>query len=247
MMQPRTTHLSPLSPLIALARAQLNVQMRNWRYTAATLFTPMFLLVLFKLTMEANAASMLPLLVGFGVMYSGQTLGLILITWRANRVFTRFAATPAPISHLLFATVIVQLIVFLLQSILLLLAGIMLYDVRITVTDLPMVLAILSVGCLTFLGFGALLAAFANKPDTLSLIYVFTLLPMIFLGGSVFVIPGLGDIGRWLPPTLLTHALNPYFGFGELDSSQIAGNLATLLAYSGIFTAIAARFFQTGE
>lgn len=246
-MQPRTIQLLPLSPLIALARAQLNVQMRNWRYTAATLFTPMFLLVLFKLTMGTGAASMTPFLVGFGVMYSGQTLGLILITWRTNRVFTRFAATPAPISHLLFATVIVQLIVFLLQSILLLITGILLYNMQIAATDLPMILAILSIGCLTFLGFGALIAAFASKPDTFSLIYVFTLLPMIFLGGSVFAIPGLGEIGRWLPTTLLTHTLNPYFGFGEVDSGQIAGNLAALLVYSGIFTAIAVRFFQTGE
>ncbi|MDW8405324.1 ABC transporter permease [Chloroflexus sp.] len=243
----RTTQISPFGPLIAFARAQLYVQIRNWRYTAATLFTPMFLLVLFKLTMNANAASMMPILVGFGVMYSGQTLGLILITWRNNRVFTRFAATPTPISHLLFATVIVQLIVFLLQSIVLLMTGIMLYDARIAATDLPMVLAILSVGCLTFLGFGALIAAFVSKADTLSMIYVFTLLPMIFLGGSVFVIPGLGEIGRWLPPTVLTYALNPYFGFGEVDGGQIAGNLAALLIYSGIFTVIAALSFQTGE
>ncbi|MCX7858510.1 MAG: ABC transporter permease [Chloroflexus sp.] len=243
----RTTQISPFGPLIAFARAQLYVQIRNWRYTAATLFTPMFLLVLFKLTMNANAASMMPILVGFGVMYSGQTLGLILITWRNNRVFTRFAATPTPISHLLFAMVIVQLIVFLLQSIVLLMTGIMLYDARIAATDLPMVLAILSVGCLTFLGFGALIAAFVGKADTFSMIYVFTLLPMIFLGGSIFVIPGLGEIGRWLPPTMLTRALNPYFGFGEVDGGQIAGNLAALLIYSGIFTAIAALSFQTGE
>lgn len=246
-MHTQPAQLPAFGPLFSFARAQIRGQMRNWRATAAMLFTPMFLLILFKLTGDADANSLVPLLVGFGVMFSGQTLGLILITWRNNRVFTRLAATPTPIGHLLFATVIAQMIVFLLQSTVLMITGVMLYDVQLTAAAIPVILALLSVGCITFLSFGAMIAAFVRKVDTLSVIYMFTILPMIFLSGSIFAVPGLSDLCRWLPPALLVQSLSPYFGFGEANGGQMALNASLLLMYSGIFTGIAGRFFQTGE
>lgn len=236
-----------MAPMLAFARAQLTGQIRNWRSTAPALFTPMLLLVLFTLTGDEDAPSLVPFVVGFAVMFSGQTLAQVLITWRNNKVFTRFAATPTPTSHLLLATVFTQMIMFVLQSILVMIVGLLLNDLRLDVQTIPLIVISLTVGCMTFLSFGAMIAAFVSKVETASIVYTFILLPMIFLGGSVFTIPGLGDFGRFLPPTLITELLNPYFGFGEIQIGQTVVNLALLLIYVVAFTAIAARFFKTDD
>lgn len=240
------THNAPsfsLQPILAFARAQLIGQIRNWRSTVPTLFTPLLLLVLFTLTGDEDAPGLVPFVVGFAVMFSGQTLAQILITWRNNQVFTRLAATPTPTSHLLIGTVLTQVVIFVLQSLLVLILGLFLNNLRIDLLSVLGIVLVLILGCMTFLSFGALIAAFVKKVETASIVYTFVLLPAIFIGGSIFEIPGFVDLGRYLPPTLLTDLLNPLFGFGEVQDAVLRA--AFLLGYSVVFTAIAARFFRT--
>jgi len=244
------THTTPtfsITPLLSFARAQLIGQLRNWRSNAPALFTPMLLLLIFTLTGDPDTPSMVPFIVGFTVMFSGQTLAQILIGWRNNRVFTRFAATPTPTSHLIIATIMTQVIIFVLQGILVMILGVMLNDLQLDIMSTLAVIAILIFSSLTFISFGAMIAAFVSKVETASMIYTFTLLPIIFLGGAVIEIPGFSDMGQYLPPTLLTNTLNPFFGFDTVEPVQIIINMALMLGYSVIFTMIATRFFRTSN
>ena len=93
------------------------------------------------------------------------------------------------------------------------------------------------------MSYGALVAAFVNKTETAGIVYTFTLIPMVFLGGSLFTIPGLGEFGRYLPTNLLTDLIRPYFGFGEPDA--IPFSVVLLLAYSVVITGLATIFFKT--
>lgn len=242
-----SARLFGLAPMLAFTRAQLIAQIRSWRSSAPALFIPMMLLVLFTFTGGEDAPTMVPFVVGITVMFSGQTLAQILITWRNNRVFTRLAATPTPISHLLLATVFTQVIVFVLQSVLVLIAGLLLHDLNLNPLLVPVILIILIMSCMTFLSFGAVIAAFIQKVETTNIVYLFILLPMIFLGGSVIDIAGFNLVGRFLPPTIVIDLLNPFFGFGDIQSRQIIMNMALLMVYVVIFTVIAARFFKTSD
>jgi ABC-type multidrug transport system permease subunit len=242
-MTTQSIKLPTIQPMLAFSRAQLIGQLRNWRSSAATLFTPMLLLLLFTLTGDEDAPSLVPFVVGFTVMFSGQTLAQILISWRNNRVFTRLSATPTPTSYLLVATILTQMLLFLLQALLVMIAGLLLNDLTLGFGAFFAIMGVLLIGTTAFLSFGALIAAFIKKVETAGIAYTFLLLPAIFLGGSLFEIPGVGDLGRYLPPTLLTNLLNPLFGFSE--ASNVLLSIIALAMWSIAFTGIAVHFFNT--
>ena len=116
-MMTQTISAFSIRPMLAFVVAQLTGQLRNWRTSATTLFAPLMLLFVFTVVGEdGEGAALVPFVVGFTVMFSGQTMAQILISWRNNGIFTRLSATPTPTSHLIVGTVITQLLLFLVQA-----------------------------------------------------------------------------------------------------------------------------------
>jgi len=242
-MQAQSIHTNSMRPMLAFIRAQFIGQLRNWRMSSTTLLAPLILLIMFTVAGGSESAALVPFVVGYTVMFSGQTLAQILITWRNKHVFKRILATPFPMSQLIIATVLTQLVLFLLQALLVMIASYLVHDLIIDVVSLFAIIGILILGTTPFLSFGALIAAFVNRTEVANIIYSLTIIPMVFLGGSLFEVPGMGELGRFLPSNALTVLLDPYFGFGE--PQDIIFNSAVLGTYSVVLTLLASLAFRT--
>lgn len=108
-------------------------------------------------------------------------------------------------------------------------------------------LLILALGAACFLTYGSLIAAFTKTGETANSIFIFSLLPMFFIGGGFP--PGLlpaqvESIGAWLPVGLINKLILPLLTQKEFHP-QTAVSWLALLGYTGLFTLAAARFFKT--
>lgn len=231
-----------LSGSLALTQTILISSVRNVKGILISLFTPMLLLIVFTLTSGDEAVTMVPFIVGLSIMLSGQLLAQMLVMWRQQRIFQRMAVTPTPMGLLVFGVLLASWVQFFVQTLVVLVAGLIMTDLSLSVPQLMSILAALSVGIFPFLGFGALIATLTSKPDIASNMYIFILLPTVFLGGSLFEVPFFDDVGQFLPPTLFTQMLNGLFGFGSTD--QLLLQLVVLMGYAIGFTIIASVRFK---
>lgn len=227
---------------VVFAGALLRGQMRNYRGVLVTLFTPLLLLFIFVATGDDEAAVMVPFIVGLTIMLSGSAMAQQLVMWRTQKIFQRLAVTPVGMGAYIAGGVLAQWVLFMGQSAVVLAAGVLTVGLSLSFLTVLAIMGVLAVSSVVFLSFGALIAAFVDKPDTANTVYIFILLPTVFLGGSLFEVPFIGNLGQYLPPTLVTNLLNLLFGFGEMGNWVVG--LGMLVGYAVVFTAVAARWFK---
>src|SRR5262245_20968241 len=91
-----------------------------------------------------------------------------------------------------------------------------------------------------------LVASLSNKAENGGAVFMFTLLPMYFLGGEWFnnaLPPALKAVAMWLPTTLSNAVLNPLMLPGAAQSGLLKP-LSGLLIYIFTFAALAAWRFR---
>jgi ABC-type multidrug transport system permease subunit len=201
------------------------------------------MLILFYVAGDGDDLMMIvPLIVGLTVIFSGAQLATRIISWRTQDIFQRLKAVPVPMPYLMLGMIASYLVIVLLEAVLVLILSIALVGLSVDVPAIGFTLFVLFCSALCFLSFGAMIANIVSKAETATTLYVFTLMPMIFLGGGLFDIPVLSDIGVILPTSLLTESLTVLTGAGLPNHALLYP--AGLLAYTVIFSLIAARYFQ---
>ena len=200
-----------------------------------------------------------PILNGRGSMdvsvpaYTGMIIGTVgllgvPITTAARResgVLRRFRATPLrPLVYLL-SDVLVYLVMTLLGILLLFLVGVAAYDVRFD-GNLFSVLAGISLGTLTFLAIGYILAGLAPSARVAQVVGMVIFYPMMFLSGASIpleILPeGVQKFSRYLPLTHVVALLKGlWFGAGWGEHVAELGILVALLA-AGVL--VSARVFR---
>lgn len=241
-----------VGPIITFALAQLNASVRS-RRLLATALTPLFILLLFWFTARGSGDAelvsqlMFPAIVGLSVMFGGGMQAMRLINWREQKIFQRLAVTPVPLGQLVVGDVLAQAVVALVQGVITILFGVLLLGLPVDGWGTAVSLIVLFVGAACFLAYGSLIAAFVTKAEPANSLFIFTLLPMFFIGGGFP--PGLlpelvHQIGQWLPVGLVNRLLVPLLIEGRFPE-QTAVSLLALLAYTAVFSLIAMRFFRT--
>lgn len=244
------TRTNPLLPIFQFAGAVIQASLNDVRGLVISLFTPLFMLVLFWLVGRSSApgdpdlaAFIFPSIVGLAVMLGGQTAAMRIVNWREQGVFQRLAVTPTPLGHLVLGVGLAQAAVSVAQGVLVLLFGALVLGMEINGAGAVAAVAVLSLGVLAFIAFGILVASLSRKPDIASSLFIFTLLPMFFLGGGFppEILPAfLRTVSPWLPTTMLNGLLNPLLNGGSLPPAPWWPVLG-LIAYTLLFALIAAR------
>jgi len=230
-------------PTLQFTQTLLKANLRGVRSLFITLFTPLLLLGIFSLTGSGqDLRSILPFIIGLTVMFSGSSLATRIVDWRNQKIFQRLAVTPVPLGYLMLGMVLAQLVMSIAQSVLVLIVSVLVAELKLDPGEIWLLFLVIVIGSLTFISFGALLATFATKPDMVNSLYVFTLLPMAFLGGSVIRLPVLGDIGQIFPTTLLTESFNLIMGDWQLDAVLL--RVLGLVLYTLVFVRVAMQRFN---
>lgn len=241
------TLVVPARPTLQVAQALIRASLNDRRGLLTTLFTPLFMLVLFWVVggrAEPGeldlVAFIFPAIVGLTVMLGGQTAATRIVNWREQGVFQRLAVTPTPLGQVVLGLGLAQASVSVAQALIVVLFGVGVLGLAVDGRGALLGAGVLALGVFAFIAFGCLVASLARKADLANAAFTFTLLPMFFLGGGFpaeILPPALRAISPWLPTTMLNSLLSPLLAGGALPAAPwwpLLGLLAYTLAFAGL-------------
>ncbi|ONI91402.1 hypothetical protein ALI22I_08525 [Saccharothrix sp. ALI-22-I] len=193
---------------------------------------------------------LIPGLIGMGLMTSGLWgVGYSVADLRIRKLVKRMVATPMHKSAFLFSFVVVRALVMLLELPILLVFGVLVFDLPVR-GSLVLLVAVTALGALVFAGIGLLVAARVRSLQTVSGLLSSATMPM-YLGSGVFF-PStrypevLQPLLELLPLTTVNDVLRAVVIEGA-GPSAIAGGVAVMLAWVvGSFTVATLIFRWSG-
>lgn len=220
------------------------------RYTHAVTETP----DLFTLKQEAISSKrftyvdfLIPGIVSLGIMQmSIFGVASVFVNWRERGVLRRLLATPVRPGTILFSQVITRLIISMLQTAIILAAGVFLFGIHIA-GSIPLILFLGLLGGIVFLCLGFMVSGVGNSTNTVMALANIIMMPQMFLGGVFFPRDGLPEwlkvITEYLPLTYLAEALRSVI----IDGSGIFAiryDILGLVIWSIITFVLAVRLFR---
>jgi ABC-2 type transport system permease protein len=189
---------------------------------------------------------LVPGILAMALMQLGLFSAIPLMTQRENKVLRRLAATPLPRRTFVSAQVSQRLVIAVLQAIVLLGAGRLLFGLRTSGTAAAMAFFIV-LGALMFVAMGYLVSGFAKTAESAQPLVGAIQFPMLFLSGIFFPIeaaPGfLQSIARFFPLTYLGDALRQV-AVNASPLNPLWLDTLVMLGWLAVCMAGAVRFFR---
>jgi ABC-2 type transport system permease protein len=227
-------------------------QLVFWRSRESAFFVFLFPPLLFVLLASAfgedanDATYLVAGLIGYAVANTSLAgLAIMLVVRREFGILKRLRSTPLPASVYLAATLVSNLIVVALQSVAVVVLGVLLFDADAPEDPLPFVLA-LGLGAVAFAGLGLAASALIRSAEAVAAVVNVVVLPMSFLSGSFgraddlpSVLQALANV---LPLEYLIELALATYVDGEPITDHL-GAVAVLLAWgAGGYVVARARF-----
>lgn len=200
---------------------------------------------------RSYTAFLVPGIVALSIMQLG-IFGVVfaLLQFRQQGVLRRIRATPVNPAQFLFAQVSTRLSISVMQTLVLLVTGIILFDVAVGNSDIAswlMVIALAIVGGILFVTMGLAISGFARSEEVAAPITNLVSMPMMFLSGVFFPLDALPEVvtsvTQFLPLTYLADAIRAVVTDGA-GIAEIRSELAGLAVWTAIVFAAATRVFR---
>jgi ABC-2 type transport system permease protein len=232
-----------MKPFLKLTYTELKLQLREPVGLFFTLAFPIMLLVLFGTVFGNDAEAYLG---GYGQVdlsvpgYIGMIIGTIgmlgipitLSNYREQGILRRLRATPLQSGSILWSQVAAQLVITLLGVSLLVITGVLFYDLRLPSGDVTVIPAIL-LGAFSFFAIGFVLAGMMPTPRTAQAVGMAVFYPMLFLSGAAmprFMFPeGLQQIALYLPLTQVVILIEDLWFKGTWNMTAVVYVTAVLI------------------
>src|SRR5882724_528393 len=190
---------------------------------------------------------LIPGLLGMNVMNSGMWgIGFALVDMRQRKLLKRFVATPMRRSDFLLALTSSRLVLMVIEIVLLLSLGVLVFHMRVLGSILT-ILLLGAIGAVAFGGLGLLTASRAQKIESVSGLMNIVMMPMWIFSGVFFSaerFPAMVQpFIKVLPLTALNDALRATILQGASLAAQ-SGRLLILVLWGGISFALALRWFR---
>jgi ABC-2 type transport system permease protein len=190
---------------------------------------------------------LIPGLLGMNLMNSGMWgIGFALVDMRQRKLLKRFVGTPMRRSDFLLALTSSRLVLMLIEIVLLLGFGVLVFHMRVLGSWFT-ILLLNTVGAISFGGLGLLTASRAQKIESVSGLMNLVMMPMWIFSGVFFSserFPAmLQPAIKLLPLTALNDALRATILQGASLGAQ-SGRLLVLVLWGGISFALALRWFR---
>jgi ABC-2 type transport system permease protein len=190
---------------------------------------------------------LIPGLLGLNLMSGGMWgMGFAIVDMRVKKLLKRLVATPMRRSDFLLAFLTSRLALMLIEVILLLLVGRLLFHMVIQ-GSLRSIVVVSAIGSLCFAGIGLLCASRAQKIETISGLMNLVMLPMFVLSGIFFSADrfpaAMQPFIRALPLTALNDALRSVILEGASLEAQSL-RLLIMAAWGAVSFVLALRLFR---
>lgn len=188
----------------------------------------------------------LPGVIGFSIMQAGMFAAIPFVQLRVTKVLKRFSATPLSRWSILSSQGVTRLILAVVQTIVLLVVGRLLFDVH-TGDNLLGTAAFVLLGGMTFLCMGLALSGLAKTEESVPALVQAVSFPMMFLAGVFWPIETFPEavqvISRVLPLTFLGDALRQVM-VGGAALYPLWVDFLALFAWMGASAVLAVRLFR---
>lgn len=165
---------------------------------------------------------------------------------RDKEVIRGLAVTPLPRSTIFQSEVLLRLLIALVQTILIVLVGQIVFNVQIIGNPL-LVVGLVIFGALTFVSLGYMLASFSKSFETGRNIIQLVQFPMMFLSGIFFPVEFMPDyirpVVKAIPLTYLGDALRQVM-VGAPPDHPITSNVAVLGGWLAVSSILAVKFWK---
>ncbi len=187
-----------------------------------------------------------PSMLGLSVMQVGIFAAIPLVADREKLILKRLAATPLRRWQLVGSNVLMRLLIALIQAVIIVGVGVVVFDVAIT-GPFPLSVVFIVLGAVAFLALGYVVASFASTEDAANGMTSVIQFPMMFLSGTFFPIDQMPDplqaVARAIPLTYLSDALRQVM-VGGAAFAPLWLCFAVLAGWLVVCFAIAARKFR---
>ena len=186
-------------------------------------------------------------LVGLGIMTNSIiSIAVKISNYRNHSVLKRILVTPLPIWKFFAAEVIAHLLLAMVQAIIILAVGILVFGADIKGNPIWLMTIVL-LGSLVFLNIGFIMSAWTNSPSAASGMGNAIALPMIFFAGTFFSTTSLPwimpVIAEAIPLTPMLSALRE-IGINNSPIQSVLPQIATLGAWVVATSVIAIKVFR---
>ena len=175
----------------------------------------------------------------FGVAFS-------LVAWRQKGMLRRLRLTPLPLVEFATARIVFHLMIALVQAVILLTIGRLLFGVHLVGNVLTLIPLIL-LGGVAFIALGMCIGGRVNSEDATAALSNLIVLPMTFLGGVFFPLSSAPEpvrvIAHFLPLTYLAEGLQDVAVRGHSFTSTLP-NLGVLALVALLLSMLALRLFR---
>jgi ABC-2 type transport system permease protein len=175
----------------------------------------------------------------FGVAFS-------MVAWRQKGMLRRLRLTPLPLYEFATARVIFHLMIAVVQTVILLTVGRLLFGVHL-VGNVLALLPLVLLGSIAFIALGMCIGGRVNTEDATAALSNLVVLPMTFLGGVFFPLDSapapVRVIAHFLPLTYLAQGLQDVAVRGHSFTSTLP-NLGVLALFAAALSALALRLFR---
>ncbi|MBA2719893.1 MAG: ABC transporter permease [Chloroflexi bacterium] len=189
---------------------------------------------------------LVPSILGMSLMQVGVFAAIPLVADRQKLILKRLQATPLRRWQLVGSNVLMRLLIAVLQTVIIVGVGTLLYDVQIS-GSWPLIGALILLGSLAFIALGYVIASFASTEDAANGMTSAVQFPLMFLSGTFFPIDAMPDalktVARLLPLTYLGDGLRQVMVDGT-PFVPLWVCFAVLAAWLVVCFGIAARFFK---
>jgi ABC-2 type transport system permease protein len=189
---------------------------------------------------------LVPSILAMALMQLGVFAAIPLVQQREKGILKRLGATPLARWQLVGSNVLERLVVAIVDAVLIIGIGLLVFDVKI-LGSLLMVTFLVLLGAAAFLALGYALASFLKTTEQAEGVVQVVQIPMMFLSGIFFsfeFLPGvLQTIARLLPLTYLGDALRQVMVNGP-QIVPLGVDIAILAGWLIVSLAVSARFFR---
>jgi ABC-2 type transport system permease protein len=209
---------------------------------------PVLLMLIYGVVMSEYMDYMTPGVIVLNALSFGLVgSSTMMLEMREKSILRRLQATTLPAWQLIVSYLLVNIIVGTLQSTLIIVVGVVLYDVPVSFQSLALAYPMIVLGLLTFMSLGGIISGVAPKAGTATAVGMTLYFLLMFISDMIFPLDMLPEGLRNVIPYLPAYPVVQLVRSAMLESvlnPQWMTYLALLVVYGVIATLIASRLFR---
>ena len=233
---------------LILTKAIFLMHLRNGFVLFWNFAFPVLLMLIYGVVMSQYMDYMTPGVIvlnalSFGLVGSSN----MMLEMREKSVLRRLQASPLPAGQLIGSYLLVNLLIGILQSTLIIIAGVLLYKVPVSGLSLALAYPMILAGLLAFMALGGIISGVAAKAGTATAVGMTIYSSLMFISDMVFpldMLPNwLRNVVPYLPAYPVVQLVRSALLDAALDPKWMA-HLLLLATYGIGATLIAAKLFR---